>query len=156
MDRIAKNEPRATFGVIGAGALIGFTLLAVLIGHEPRAGTTAAPAAQPGAVPVASVALHVEDGADGSVALRDAADDRLVAMIQPGQDGFIRGTLRGLAQARQREGLGRAAPFRLTRYDDGTLALDDEATGRRVALEAFGHTNALAFARLLPAQSRTQ
>ena len=75
----------------------------------------------------------------------------IVAWIRPGEDGFLRGTLRGLAQARQRDGLGPERPFSLTRYDDGRLALADEATGRRVPLEAFGPTNAGAFARLLPA-----
>ena len=54
-----------------------------------------------------------------------------------------------LAQARLREGLSRAPPFRLTRWDNGTLSLDDVASGRRINLEAFGLGNAAAFARLL-------
>ena len=54
-----------------------------------------------------------------------------------------------LAQARLREGLSRNPPFRLTRWDNGTLTLDDVASGRRINLEAFGRDNAVAFARLL-------
>ena len=47
------------------------------------------------------------------------------------------------------------APFRLTRYADGRLALDDPSTGAHVELRAFGPTNEAAFARLLPAGAPT-
>ena len=136
--------------MIGAGAVMGFAMLAALIGRNEGVGITELPPGNP----VASVAFRAEDQVDGSIALRNAADQHLITMIRPGQDGFIRGTLRGLAQARQREGLGREEPFRLTRFEDGRLALSDDATGRKVALEAFGQTNALAFARLLPSETQ--
>ncbi|MCJ2014992.1 photosynthetic complex assembly protein PuhC [Methylobacterium sp. J-076] len=134
--------------LIGAGALIGFTMLAVAIGRGEGVGLTQLPAAKA----LARLDFQAEDQADGSIALRDAGDRHIVAWIRPGEDGFLRGTLRGLAQARQRDGLGREPPFSLTRYDDGRLDLSDEATGRHVPLEAFGSTNAQAFARLLPEQ----
>ena len=141
----AEGGPIPALLLVGAGALMGFTMLAVMIGRSEGVGTIELPPAGP----VASVDFHAEDQVDGSIALRSAGDGHLITMIRPGEDGFIRGTLRGLAQARQREGFGREAPFTLTRFDNGTLALADDATGRRVPLEAFGHTNALAFARLL-------
>lgn len=135
--------------LIGAGALLGFTMLAVAIGRGEGVGLTQLPPAKA----VARLEFRAEDQADGSIALRDAADaTHIVAWIRPGEDGFLRGTLRGLAQARQRDGLGREPPFSLTRYDDGRLDLADEATGRHVPLEAFGPTNSGAFARLLPGQ----
>ena len=134
--------------LIGAGALLGFTMLAVAIGRGEGVGLTQLPPAKP----VARLEFRAEDQADGSIALRNAADAKIVAWIRPGEDGFVRGTLRGLAQARQRDGLGREPPFSLTRFDDGRLDLADEATGRHVPLEAFGPTNAGAFARLLPGQ----
>ena len=37
----------------------------------------------------------MDDGADGSITLRDAADDILVATVQPGSDNFVRATLLG-------------------------------------------------------------
>ena len=83
------------------------------------------------------------------MALSDARNGSLVALVQPGQDGFLRAALRVMAQARLREGLPRDPPFRLTRWDNGTLSLDDLASGRRINLEAFGPSNAAAFARLL-------
>ncbi|GJD55806.1 photosynthetic complex assembly protein PuhC [Methylobacterium dankookense] len=134
--------------LIGAGALLGFTLLAVAAGR----GAPATP--EPEATPVAALAFRAEDEADGGIALREAGSARLVERIRPGADGFVRGTLRGLAQARQREGLGPEEPFRLLRYADGSLALRDDATGRRVALDAFGRTNVAAFARLLDTETR--
>ncbi|MEH3148713.1 MAG: photosynthetic complex assembly protein PuhC [Methylobacterium frigidaeris] len=129
----------------GAGLLIAFSLAAVALGRVSGVGITQMPAAR--AVQVLDLA--VEDRPDGRVALRDAGSGRLVAEVQPGEDGFLRATLRVMAQARLREGLSREPPFRLTRWDNGTLSLDDVASGRRINLEAFGLGNAAAFARLL-------
>ncbi|WP_018260060.1 photosynthetic complex assembly protein PuhC [Methylobacterium sp. WSM2598] len=125
--------------------LVGFTIGAVALGRFGDVGTTRMPPAQP----VQVLDLRIEDRAGGAVALADARDGHLVATVQPGEDGFLRATLRVMAQARLREGLSRDPPFRLTRWDNGTLSLDDLASGRRINLEAFGATNAAAFARLL-------
>jgi putative photosynthetic complex assembly protein len=103
--------------------------------------------------PVQSLALRVDDAADGSLALRDADRGALVATVRPGEDNFIRATLRGFAQGRLRAGLSREVPFRLTRFDDGSLRLDDSLTGRSVDFGAFGPSNYAAFARLMPAES---
>ena len=70
-------------------------------------------------------------------------------MLPPGTNGFIRGVLRGLARDRKLQRIGTEPPFRLTRWVDGRLSLDDPATGRRIELGAFGPTNAAAFAGLL-------
>ena len=136
---------------IGAGALLGFAMLAVAVGRGGGVGLTQLPPAEA----IARLDFRAEDQVDGSIALREAAGRQVIAWIRPGEDGFMRGTLRGLAQARQRDGLGPEAPFSLTRFDDGRLQLSDDATGRRVPLEAFGPTNAGAFARLLAARDPT-
>lgn len=146
MGEEAESGPVPALALIGAGALIGFAMLAVTIGRREGVGLSGGPSGHP----VASVSLRVEDGADGSVRVADAATRRLIETIEPGQGGFLRATLRSFGQARLRAGLTPAEPFRLTRYDDGSLTLADDATGRRVNLEAFGPTNALAFGRLLP------
>ncbi|TGD98763.1 photosynthetic complex assembly protein PuhC [Methylobacterium nonmethylotrophicum] len=135
--------PRKLLG--SAALLVAFSLAAVAIGRFGGVGVTQMPAAH--AVQVLD--LTVEDRQGGSVTLRDARDGRLVAEVAPGEDGFLRATLRVMAQARLREGLPRGEPFRLTRWDNGTLSLDDVASGRRINLEAFGLGNAAAFARLL-------
>lgn len=133
--------------VVGAGLLVGFVVAAVTVGRVESIGLTRKDPARP----VQSLALRVDDGADGSITLRDAAHDILVATVQPGSDNFVRATLRGFAQARLRAGLPREAPFTLTRFADGSLRLDDALTGRSVDFGAFGPSNAAAFARLMPA-----
>ena len=71
-----------------------------------------------------------------------------------GANGFLRGTLRGLARERKRQGVGAEQPFRLIGRADGRLTLEDPATGRRVDLESFGPTNAAVFAQMLMAKGR--
>lgn len=132
--------------VAGTGLLLGFVVVAVAFGRIERVGLTRMEPARP----VQSLALVVEDASDGSITLRDAEGGGLVATVPPGADNFIRATLRGFAQGRLRAGLPRAAPFHLTRYDDGALRLDDSLTGRSVDFGAFGPTNFAAFARLMP------
>ena len=140
-----KELPGMTRGVAGACALVVFTVAAVMLGRGASVDRGDATVG----TPVASLAFRAEDQSDGSIALRAVPDGGVIATVQPGQDGFIRGTLRGLAQARQRAGLGGETPFLVTRYDTGKLVLDDAATGRHLTLDAFGQTNAMAFGRLL-------
>jgi putative photosynthetic complex assembly protein len=93
--------------------------------------------------------LRFADQQDGSILVRDAADGRVVEQVAPGTNGFLRGTLRGLARERKREGIGPESAFRLTGRSDGRLLLQDPATGRLIDLGAFGPTNAAVFVRLL-------
>jgi putative photosynthetic complex assembly protein len=101
--------------------------------------------------PVESRELRFEDRDDGAVAVYEAADGATVDVLAPGTNGFVRGVMRGLARERKRQEIGQQPPFRLTRWADGRLTLDDTATGRRIELAAFGPTNTGAFARLLHA-----
>lgn len=135
----------------GAAMLVLFSLVASGFARMSDVGTLHMPAQQ--AVDVLS--LRFEDRADGSVAVRDAADDRVIFSVEPGTNGFIRSTLRGLARERRRSGLDAATPFTLTRWSDGTVSLDDRATGRGVSLDAFGPSQARAFAQLFTARGTT-
>ena len=76
----------------------------------------------------------------------------MVATLQPGTGGFVRGVMRGLAHERKVRGIGAAAPFRLSEWQGGRLDLEDTATGRHIDLEAFGTTNRDAFLQLLHPQ----
>ncbi|MFO1330576.1 MAG: photosynthetic complex assembly protein PuhC [Rubrivivax sp.] len=90
--------------------------------------------------------LRFVDRADGGIDIVDA--DSGVAIDQAhGEQGFLRGTLRGLARERRRHGLGSDAALHLQRGTDGRLALMDPATGARIDLEAFGPDNGAVFAR---------
>lgn len=102
--------------------------------------------------PAAERLVRFEDGADGSVVIRDAENSSVLARFPVAEGGFVRGSIRALARERRQEGQGREAPFRLAAWSDGQLTLDDAATGRRIDLTAFGATNAGVFSRLLTAQ----
>jgi putative photosynthetic complex assembly protein len=136
--------------VFGKGPVLGMGLAILAL-----VGLTIAPLPSvrgpDGVAPMRSErSFRAADRADGAVVITDAASGRDVLVIAPGEDGFMRGTLRGLARDRRMRDLGPEAPFRLTAWTDGRLTLDDTATGRRLDLLAFGQTQAEAFARLLP------
>lgn len=134
----------------GAAILIGFSLLAVGVARQTDVGTLHMPAAKA----METLALRFEDRPDGSVAVRDARDDRPFYVVQPGAYGFIRSTLRGLARERRRADFDASTPFTLTRWSDGTVSLEDSTTHRRVNLDAFGPDNARAFAQLFDERRR--
>jgi putative photosynthetic complex assembly protein len=93
--------------------------------------------------------LLFADRSDGGVEVTDARDGSRIGVIAPGQDGFVRGAMRGLVRERRLGGLGAESPFRLTGWSDGRLTLEDKATGTLLDLAAYGQTNAEAFARFL-------
>jgi putative photosynthetic complex assembly protein len=103
--------------------------------------------------PVAAVAvmheLRFEDGADGSILIYDAQHNKLIDRAAPGENNFLRGTLRGLARERKRIGVDSKPPFKLISRADGRLMLEDPSTGRYVDLGSFGTTNRETFVRLL-------
>lgn len=103
--------------------------------------------------PVAAVAvmheLRFEDGADGSILIYEAQQNKLIDRAAPGENNFLRGTLRGLARERKRIGVDSKPPFKLISRADGRLMLEDPSTGRYVDLGSFGNTNRETFVRLL-------
>ena len=126
----------ASVAVVASVRLSGATI------HEPDAAT------------VATRELRFLDRPDGSIAVIDARTERQVDAIV-GQNGFVRGTLRGLARERKRQGIGPEAPFDLVVRADGRLTLLDPSTGRRVDLESFGPTNLAEFSRLLSSSGQS-
>jgi putative photosynthetic complex assembly protein len=133
--------------LLGAGSMIVLSLLMV-IGFRIAGQAPAKP--DPSAI-VAAYEVRFEDRPDGAVLVYAEPADRLVHTLQPGTNGFVRGVLRGLARERRAEQIGATAPFKLTRWADGRLSLDDPSTTRHVDLEVFGPTNAGAFAAIFDA-----
>jgi putative photosynthetic complex assembly protein len=111
------------------------------------------PITPPDAATIAERELRFVDRPDGSVAVLDAASGRQVDAVV-GESGFVRGTLRGLARERKRQGIGPDQAFRLIARADGRLTLLDPQTGRRVDLESFGPTNAAEFGHMLSAAEK--
>jgi len=137
--------------LLGAAALIGLSLIGATISRLYGVSATPAP---PAAV-VEMRELRFDDRADGAVVVTDARSGA-VQIVAPGTNGFLRGVVRGLAQERKRQNEGGETPFRLTRWSDGRLSLTDPLTHRNVYLEAFGPTNAAAFAVLLEHRPQDQ
>ncbi len=140
--------------LIAAGVLVGFSLLmtaAVQIGWLERSAVPSAERAEAAVAPLEQRSLLFADGADGSVLITEAGSGAQVGLIEAGseQGGFIRGVLRGLARERRMYDVGSEPPFTLTLWQDGSMSLVDEATGRSVEIGAFGPDNRAAFAVLL-------
>jgi putative photosynthetic complex assembly protein len=140
-----KMVPRGV--LYGAAALILFTMVLTGVGQKTEMGTVRVPEGD-----VAyQVEVHFEDlGADG-VEVVEASTGEVITTVPTGQDGFIRGVLRGLDRIRKLESLDQEAPYRLTRWSDGRMSITDTITEERVELRGFGQTNLEAFARLIAA-----
>jgi putative photosynthetic complex assembly protein len=140
---VSTSFPRGA--LLGAAALMTLTMVAAGTARLTGFGTSLAP----DGTPVESRDLRFADRSDGAVVITEAKTGRVVDVASPGTNGFLRSTMRGLARDRKRQDLGAEAPFRLTRWADGRLSLQDEATGRSIDLGAFGATNAAVFAHLM-------
>jgi putative photosynthetic complex assembly protein len=145
----AANPQLPRGALIGAGVLVVSSLLMVGVARITGYG----PARPPASAVVESYDLRFDDREDGAVLIYDT-EDRLTDTLPPGTNGFVRGVLRGLVRERRADHIGPMPPFRLTRWADGRLSLDDPSTGRHVDLEVFGPTNAGAFADILIAAGR--
>lgn len=131
---------RALIGVGGAlGACLAGVVLFRAAGLSPR---------EPDALAVDERRLNFIDRADGGIDVIDAQTARRIDSVH-GEQGFLRGTLRGLARERRRSGLGADAPLVLIARADGRLTLSDPLTGQRIDLESFGPANAAVYARWL-------
>jgi putative photosynthetic complex assembly protein len=151
MQGIQKNDRSLPRGaLLGAGTLIVGSL--VLVAAARLAGYN--PARPPMSAVIESRDLRFEDRADGAVLVYSSEQNILVDTLLPGTNGFVRGVLRGLVRERRADRIGATPPFRLTRWADGRLSLDDPSTGRHVDLEVFGPTNAGAFADILIASEQ--
>lgn len=136
--------------LIAAAFLVGLALLAVstlrLRGFDP--------AQAPGPV-VSERRLAFADTSDGAVLVRDAQSGAAVARMS-GEQGFLRGVLRGLARERRALGVPAERPYVLTLHADARLLITDPATGQRIDLASFGPDNAAVFLRWLPPSPRKE
>jgi putative photosynthetic complex assembly protein len=141
------DRPFPRGALIGAAVLVAGTIALAAAARWGGFGATEMRRADP----ITVRDLRFDDRADGAVVVHEARTGELVDVVAPGTNGFLRGALRGLARERRAHGIGSEPPFRLSVGADGQLTLEDPSTRRRIALEAFGPTNAGAFARLLAA-----
>jgi putative photosynthetic complex assembly protein len=145
-----RRFPRSV--LLAAGAVVTFAMLAALTARVSGIGVTRVA----DSTPVVTRELRFEDRPDGGVAVIAADSNRTIGVLAPGSDGFVRIVLRGLVRERVRNDQGRQVPFRLVRWADGRLSVEDPTTGRRVDLGAFGAVNAASFAKLMNVEETTQ
>lgn len=138
--------------LLGIGVLISATLLLIALARSNDVGLMTTSDIEPtanAATAVREIALRFADRDDGAVVVTRASDGAVVAVLESGSGGFVRGVMRGLARERRMHGIEAAPPFLLTQWSDGRLTLRDTATDRMIDLGAFGQTNLGAFAALL-------
>ncbi len=136
--------------LFGAATVIGLTLLAVTTVRVSGIRISQVPDT---AQPVETRELRFTDRSDGAVIVYQVPDERIVKVLEPGTNSFIRGVLRSLNRERRFQDINIHEPFRLVRWDDGRLSLHDPTTEEQVDPGAFGKTQLDAFAVLLLAHS---
>ena len=157
MNVFASYHPFPRLPLVAAGLLISLTLALVAAAKLTSVGVYRAPPSQPEIIRD----LRFEDLPNGSIAVFDAATNEEAAVIAQGSNGFIRGVLRSFARERRanEDAITTATsgpPFRLSMSADHELSIQDMATGRIVELNAFGETNAGAFAQLLASSPQSR
>jgi putative photosynthetic complex assembly protein len=146
-DHHPESVPRGA--LIAIAGIVALSIVAAGVGRLTGSTQTTITSA-----PVSSRDLLFQDRANGSIAVFDAKDpSKAIAIVPPETNGFLRGTMRGLAQQRVRQDADLGVPFRLTEWADSRLTLEDPVTHRVLDLEAFGATNEGAFLKLLTAEA---
>ena len=154
MNEFASYHPFPRLPLVAAGLLIALTLALVAAAKLTSVGVYRSLPPQPEIIRD----LRFEDLPNGSIAVFDASRNEEAAVLAQGANGFIRGVLRSFARERRANGdaittATSGPPFRISMSAGHELSIRDMATGRTVELNAFGVTNAGAFAQLLTAHS---
>jgi len=146
-DHHREEVPRPA--LIAIAGVVALSIVAAAVGRMTGSTQTAITSA-----PVLSRELLFQDRPNGSIAVFDAKDPATpIAVVPPETNGFLRGTMRGLAQQRVRQDADLSVPFRLTEWADSRLTLEDPVTHRMLDLESFGATNEGAFLKLMTAKA---
>ncbi len=138
-----RTVPRSA--ILGAAALIGFSILAAGVGRFTGVGAARVDYANR----TEALTFRFEDRADGGIAVIAPETGATLGVVPAGRDGFIRTVLRSLAFDRQRHGVGAGPAFIIAKWSDGHATIDDPETGRRVDLAAFGAANMQSFETLI-------
>jgi putative photosynthetic complex assembly protein len=137
------HPPRGLLMAIGA--LILFTVIGVGVTQFSGAGYVT----NWRVLSVESLPLVFEDGADGSIIVREPESGNVLRTWAPETGGFVRTAMRSLALQRRQMGIGSGPAFVLHRTENGKLIIEDPQTSEWVSLDAFGGDNVAEFRKLL-------
>lgn len=155
MSQAVHHDPTVPRGaLIGAAAVLLFTMAmagATRVGWIPHSADPDASRAAQNVQPAKSRELRFADRADGAVVVTDANTGETVKVVEFGQGGFLRATMRRMAKARIAAGKGAEPPFELTLWENGALSLSDPQTGREAEIHGFGADHSKIFADMLEA-----
>jgi putative photosynthetic complex assembly protein len=153
MSHAVHHDPTVPRGaLIGAAAVLLFTMAmagATRVGLIPHSADPDASRAAQNVLPAQSRELRFADRADGAVVVTDANSGDTVKVVEFGQGGFLRATMRRMAKARIAAGKGAEPPFKLTLWENGALSLSDPETGRNAEIHGFGADHSKIFADML-------
>lgn len=148
-DRKGRRGAPFPAGILtGAVLLLAFAAGATVFGQVTGIGVIKHRTGSP----VAIRDIVLSRGANDTVIVTDAATGSDIATYEKHAGGFVRGSLRAFERMRMVAKVSETAPYRLIKWQAGTVSLSDTATGERIYLEAFGKDNAAAFEALLGAQ----
>jgi len=147
-DTSAEQFPRLPLYAVSGLLLFSLVAVAVVRFAAPEAGVDGMAAEQAASQVVERQALIFRDLENGAVGVFDPASGKQLTTIEPGTNGFMRSTLRGLGRERMRRNLTPDEPFEIRILDNGRALLVDPAIDREVDLWAFGETNAMNFINL--------
>lgn len=142
--------PRAA--LIGVAGVLLFTMAmtgATRFGFLPHSADPVASRAAQNVAPAKTRELRFSDRADGAVVVSDATTGGTVKVVEFGQGGFLRATMRRMAKARIAAGVGAQPPFKLVLWENGALSLSDPETGRIAEIQGFGADHSRIFAEML-------
>jgi putative photosynthetic complex assembly protein len=153
MSHAANHDPTVPRGaLIATAAILLFTMGvagATSLGIVPRSADPTASRAAQNVAPSQTRELRFADREDGAVIVTDATSGDTVKIIEFGQGGFFRATMRRMAKARVAAGIGAEPPFQLTLWENGALSLTDPQTGRETEIHGFGADHSQVFADML-------
>lgn len=153
MSQTVNHDPTVPRGaLIGAAAVLLFSMAmagATRVGWIPHSADPDASRAAQKVQPAKSRELLFADRADGAVVVTDASTGENVKVVEFGQGGFLRATMRRMAKTRIAAGQGAELPFKLTLWENGALSLSDPQTGREAEIHGFGADHSKIFADML-------
>lgn len=143
--------------LIGAGLLIAATITLVgVVQYQKRNDPSAESELFANATLVHERFIQFPVNAEGDLSqVVDANTGEVIDELIE-SDGFIRTVLMSMSFDRRREGVADDPIYRLVRWDDSRVSLEDPTTGVIINLGAFGYQNKSVFERFLPSFEAAQ